>query len=114
METSFLIEHDRHGRIPTRITAYHDAERAEQALTGLDLPQMPELRKKTLNDPPLRMEYLIINTKSPEMLEEMYPRFFWTPAGFVWNEPDHRPADPEHGQPAPDPKRRQPTPQPTP
>ena len=89
MGMHFLIEHDRHGKTLTRITPFEELEKAEQALTKLDLTQLPELNRQTLAGPPLRMEYLIITTKSRETLKYMYPRFFWNPAGYVWN--DHNP-----------------------
>lgn len=87
----FLIENDRHGKTPTRITSFEEPEKAEQELTKLDLTQLPELNRQTLDGPPLRMEYLIITTNSPETLEYMYPRFFWNPAGYVWNNSNSQP-----------------------
>lgn len=56
MNLNFLIEHDRHGKIPTRITPYHDREQAERSLLKLDLTQMDELNRQTLDSPPFRME----------------------------------------------------------
>ena len=36
MSLSFLIEHDRHGKIPTMITVYDDVEEAEERFCRLD------------------------------------------------------------------------------
>ena len=43
MSLNFLIEHDRHGKIPTRITVYDDIEDAEERLCRLEDEQMDEL-----------------------------------------------------------------------
>ena len=43
MSQNFLIEHDRHGKIPTRITVYEDWQIAEERLFRLDMEQLDEL-----------------------------------------------------------------------
>ena len=43
MTQHFLIEHDRHWKIPTRITIYDDLEQANGRLDTLENEQLAEL-----------------------------------------------------------------------
>ena len=77
MSQNFLIEHDRHRKIPTRITVYDDWKSAEERLFRLDLEQLDELNACLKAGKPVRMEYVVISALSVETLKKTHGRYFW-------------------------------------
>ena len=73
----FLVEHDRHGKIPTRITVYEDWQIAEERLFRLDMEQLDELNACLKAGKPVRMEYVVISALSVETLKQTHGRYFW-------------------------------------
>ena len=63
MSQNFLIEHDRHGKIPTRITVYADWQIAEERLFRLDMEQLDELNACLKAGKPVRMEYVVLGVR---------------------------------------------------
>ena len=74
---NFLVEHDRHGKVPTRITEYDDWKVAEERLFRLDLEQLDELNAGLKAGKPVRMEYVVISALSVETLKQTHGRYFW-------------------------------------
>lgn len=74
---NFLVEHDRHGKVPTRITEYDDWKVAEERLFRLDLEQLDELNACLKAGKPVRMEYVVISALSVETLKQTHGRYFW-------------------------------------
>ena len=77
MDKYFLIEHDRHGKVPTRITEYDQFEDAEKRLFKLDLDQIEELNACLDAGKPVRMEYVVICSQSVESVKHTHGRYFW-------------------------------------
>ena len=76
MSLNFLIEHDRHGKIPTRITVYDDVEDAEERLYRLEDEQEDELHACLKAGKPVRMEYVILGAASVETIKRTHGRYF--------------------------------------
>ncbi len=76
MSLNFLIEHDRHGKIPTRVTVYDDIEDAEERLCRLEDEQMDELNAGLKAGKPVRMEYVILGADSVETIKRTHARYF--------------------------------------
>lgn len=77
MSLNFLIEHDRHRKVPTRITVYEDWQIAEERLFRLDMEQLDELNACLKAGKPVRMEYVVISARSVETLKKTHGRYFW-------------------------------------
>ena len=77
MDKYYLIEHDRHGKIPTRITEYGEFEDAEGRLYRLDIDQLDELNACLEAGKPVRMEYVVICSQSLESVKQTHARYFW-------------------------------------
>ena len=77
MSQNFLVEHDRHGKIPTRITVYDNVEDAEERLYKLEDDQMDELNACLKAGKPVRMEYVVLGGKSLETIKQTHARYFW-------------------------------------
>ena len=73
----FLVEHDRHRKVPTRITVYADWQIAEERLFRLDMEQLDELNACLKAGKPVRMEYVVISALSVETLKQTHGRYFW-------------------------------------
>ena len=73
----FLVEHDRHRKVPTRITVYEDWQIAEERLFRLDMEQLDELNACLKAGKPVRMEYVVISALSVETLKQTHGRYFW-------------------------------------
>lgn len=73
----FLVEHDRHRKIPTRITVYDDWKAAEERLFRLDMEQLDELNACLKAGKPVRMEYVVISALSVATLKQTHGRYFW-------------------------------------
>ena len=76
MSLNFLVEHDRHGRIPTKITMYDDVEDAEERLCRLEDEQTDELNVCLKTGAPVRMEYIILGGESLETVKRTHGRYF--------------------------------------
>lgn len=76
MSLNFLIEHDRHGKIPTRITIYEDLCQANERLYRLEDQQMDELNACLKAGKPVRMEYVVLGGKSVESIKRTHGRYF--------------------------------------
>ena len=76
MSLNFLIEQDRHGKIPTRITVYDDIEDAEERLCRLEDEQTDELNACLKAGRPVRMEYVILGAESVETIKGTHARYF--------------------------------------
>lgn len=72
----YLVEHDRHGKVPTRITEYENWKIAEERLYRLDLEQLDELNACLKAGKPVRMEYVVISALSVETLKQTHGRYF--------------------------------------
>lgn len=77
MSLNFLVEHDRHGKIPTRITVYDDWKAAEERLFRLDMEQLDELNACLKAGKPVRMEYVVLGGASLETIKQTHGRYFW-------------------------------------
>ena len=77
MSLNFLIEHDRHGKVPTRITVYEDLDAANERLYKLEDDQMDELNACLKAGKPVRMEYVVLGGKSLETIKQTHARYFW-------------------------------------
>lgn len=77
MSLSFLVEHDRHGKVPTRITVYDDWKAAEERLFRLDMEQLDELNACLKAGKPVRMEYVVLGGVSLETIKQTHGRYFW-------------------------------------
>ena len=77
MSLNFLIEHDRHGKIPTRITVYDDLQVANERLYKLEDAQMDELAASLKVGRSVRMEYVVLGGKSLETIKQTHARYFW-------------------------------------
>lgn len=77
MNLNFLVEHDRHGKIPTRITVYENIDDAEERLYKLDIDQLDELNACLKAGKPVRMEYVILGGASVESIKQTHARYFW-------------------------------------
>ena len=76
MDKYYLIEHDRHGRVPTRITEYGEFKDAEKRLCQLDIDQLDELNACLSAGQPVRMEYVVICAQSVESVKQTHARYF--------------------------------------
>ncbi len=72
----FLIEHDRHGKEPTRITQFADPYEARAQLYPLDLEQLDELNASLESGVPLRWEYVILSSTSLESTMATHHRYY--------------------------------------
>lgn len=77
MSLNFLIEHDRHGKIPTRVTVYEDLAAANDRLYKLEDDQMEELDACLKVGKPVRMEYVVLGGRSLETIKQTHARYFW-------------------------------------
>ena len=77
MSQHFLVEHDRHGKVPTRITVYDDLDAANERLYKLEDDQMEELNACLEAGKPVRMEYVVLGGKSLETIKQTHTRYFW-------------------------------------
>ena len=76
MDKYYLIEHDRRGKVPTRITAYSEFDDAEKRLCKLDIDQLDELNACLSAGRPVRMEYVVICAQSVESVKQTHARYF--------------------------------------
>ena len=76
MSQNFLIEHDRHGKVPTRITMYDDLDVANERLYRLEDEQMDELNACLKSGTPVRMEYVVLGAASLEAIKQTHSRYF--------------------------------------
>ena len=76
MSQHFLIEHDRHRKVPTRITVYEDIKMARERLYKLEDDQMDELNACLKAGKPVRIEYVILGGKSLETIKQTHSRYF--------------------------------------
>lgn len=76
MSTKFLVEHDRHGKLPTRVTEYTDAKAAYHRLNELEACQLDELNASIRSGQPVRMEYVVIGAKSLDTIKSTHGRYF--------------------------------------
>jgi hypothetical protein len=76
MDKYYLIEHDRHGKVPTRITEYCEFKDAEERLCKLDIDQMDELNACLSAGKPVRMEYVVICAQSVVSVKQTHARYF--------------------------------------
>lgn len=76
MSLNFLIEHDRHGKVPTRITVYEDLDAANERLYKLEDDQMQELDAGLKGGKPVRMEYVVLGGISVESIKQTHARYF--------------------------------------
>lgn len=76
MDKYYLIEHDRRGKVPTRITEYSEFEDAEERLCKLDIDQLGELNACLEAGKPVRMEYVVICSQSVESVKQTHARYF--------------------------------------
>lgn len=76
MGLHFLVEHDRHEQIPTRITVYQDLDDANERLYKLDDNQMDELNACLKAGKPVRMEYVVLGAKSLQTIKQTHARYF--------------------------------------
>lgn len=76
MGLNFLVEHDRHGKIPTRITVYEDLDDANERLYKLEDDQMDELNAGLKAGKPVRMEYVVLGAKGLETIKQTHGRYF--------------------------------------
>ena len=72
MSQNFLIEHDRHGKVPTRITVYYDPALANERLCRLE----DELNACLKAGKPVRMEYVVLGAASLEAIKQTHSRYF--------------------------------------
>ena len=77
MSLNFLVEHDRHGKVPTRITVYENIDDAEERLYKLDIDQLDELNACLKAGKPVRMEYVVLGGASVESIKQTHARYFW-------------------------------------
>ena len=77
MSLNFLVEHDRHGKVPTRITVYENIDDAEERLYKLDIDQLDELNAGLKAGKPVRMEYVVLGGASVESIKQTHARYFW-------------------------------------
>ena len=77
MSLNFLVEHDRHGKVPTRITIYENIDDAEERLYKLEDDQMDELNACLKAGKPVRMEYVVLGGRSLETIKQTHARYFW-------------------------------------
>lgn len=76
MGLHFLIEHDRHEQIPTRITVYQNLDDANERLYKLEDNQMDELNACLKAGKPVRMEYVVLGAKSLPTIKQTHARYF--------------------------------------
>ena len=76
MDKYYLIEHDRHGKVPTRITEYGEFKDAEKRLCQLDIDQLDELNACLNAGKPVCMEYIVICAQSVESVKQTHARYF--------------------------------------
>ena len=76
MSQHFLVEHDRHRKVPTRITVYEDIKMARERCYKLDLDQLDELNACLKAGKPVRMEYVVLGGKSLETIKQTHSRYF--------------------------------------
>ena len=76
MSQHFLVEHDRHRKVPTRITVYEDIKMARERLYKLEDDQMDELNACLKAGKPVRIEYVILGGKSLETIKQTHSRYF--------------------------------------
>ena len=76
MSQSFLIEHDRLGKIPTRVTVYDNVASANERLYRLEDEQMEELSACLKSGTPVRMEYVVLGADSVDAIKRTHGRYF--------------------------------------
>ena len=76
MGLHFLVEHDRHEKIPTRITVYQNLDDANERLYKLEDNQMDELNACLKAGKPVRMEYVVLGAKSLQTIKQTHARYF--------------------------------------
>ena len=76
MTQHFLIEHDRHWKIPTRITIYDDLDQANVRLDTLENEQLAELNAGLKAGRPVRMEYVVLGAASLATIKRTHGRYF--------------------------------------
>ena len=76
MSQNFLIEHDRHWKIPTRITVYDDLDSANERLCRLEDEQLDELNACLKAGKPVRMEYVVLGGASLDTIKQTHARYF--------------------------------------
>ena len=76
MTQHFLIEHDRHWKIPTRITIYDDLDQANVRLDTLENDQLAELNAGLRAGRPVRMEYVVLGASSLATIKRTHGRYF--------------------------------------
>ena len=76
MSRNFLIEHDRHRKVPTRITVYDDLGSANERLYRLEDEQLDELNACLKAGKPVRMEYVVLGAASLETIKQTHSRYF--------------------------------------
>ena len=76
MSLHFLVEYDRHWKIPTRITVYDKPGDAEERLYRLDIEQLDELNACLEAGKPVRMEYVVLGADSLETIKRTHSRYF--------------------------------------
>lgn len=76
MSQNFLIEHDRHWKIPTRITVYDDLDSANERLCRLEDEQLDELNACLKAGKPVRMEYVVLGAASLDTIKQTHSRYF--------------------------------------
>ena len=76
MSQNFLIEHDRHRKVPTRITVYDDLDSANERLCRLEDEQLDELNACLKAGKPVRMEYVVLGSASLETIKQTHSRYF--------------------------------------
>ena len=76
MSQNFLIEHDRHRKVPTRITVYDDLNSANERLCRLEDEQLDELNACLKAGKPVRMEYVVLGATSLETIKQTHSRYF--------------------------------------
>lgn len=76
MTQHFLIEHDRHWKIPTRITIYDDLDQVNGRLDTLENEQLAELNACLKAGRPVRMEYVVLGAASLATIKRTHGRYF--------------------------------------
>ena len=72
MSLHFLVEHDCHWKIPTRIAVYDDPDAAEERLYRLNIEHPDEIKAGR----PVRMEYVVLSADSLETVKRTHSRYF--------------------------------------
>ena len=100
MDKYYLIEHDRHGKVPTRMTEYDEFKNAENRLCQLDIDQLDELNACLSAGKPVRMEYVVICARSVESVKQTHARYFQGDYEVLTPTEIHRAASTKNREPA--------------